>query len=736
MKKILTLLLAAAICLSGLVYVTPQASAASQDETAQAAAVMNMMGAIEGDGSGSLGLNNTLTRAQFCKIAVVALGLSAKVSQYSGYTIFPDVLSSDWEAGYVNVAVRYAGIMSGYADGTFKPDNVITYKEVVTVLVRMLGYADSDVGSNWPYGHINKADEIGLTDGVSLSADDTITKGEMAILFVNMLNIEMNNSTQTFMETISGATVIKNVFLMSANAETDTGVSGAVEVAGTASATYLPVNEVPDTLVGLYGSLILNSAGKALTFVPATSGTTVVSTVKSAEAGYIECTNGMEISMTGSPVLYFDGSTASYASLWTDITSGMRISAYYTEGGTAAYVMVTSSSSAAESIIVVTSDTYSLPATASVYINGTEATPDDIIKCDVIEYDADYNAYNVTRKHITGRYESADPNASAPDTVTVLGKEFTLLDSAVASAMAYDIGDTIMLLLTSENKVADVVSVYKTNINYGVVKSISSSSAAVELLNGITVTGSIDSNDADFIEGQLVYVVSSEIGYLNLGAISEKSYSYLNISTGMLGNYTLSNTIKVFDCAGDKTAEITLSDIPSNIVPASDILFAAFDWSGKINLLVLGDVTGDAYTYGFIKNGTVTQTSGSMSATNPTTSVTNSSGTTEAVIGTTGLYTGCLAGVAVTGEGKLAGYVTLTAIYGVGRDYFEESTDGTFYVSTGKGLIQVSDDVQVYMDRTDTWTTLDTARAVSDNMTVYYDRTLSTGGKVRVIIAY
>ena len=736
MKKILTILIAAALCFSCVAYVTPQASAASQDKVNQAGAVLNMMGAIEGDGGSSLGLDDTLTRAQFCKIAVVVMGLSNKVSQYASYTIFPDVLSSDWEAGYVNVAVRYAGIMSGYANGLFQPDETITYGQVITVLVRMLGYTDDEVGANWPYGHIEKAEEIGLTDGVSLSANDVITKGEMAVLFMNMLGIEVNGSTQTYIESLSGTTVVSNVFLVSANAETDGGVSGAVEIAGSTSAAYLPVNEVPDELLGEFGSLVLNSAGKALTFIPSSSGQTVISTIESVESGYILCTNGLKITMTASPVFYLDGEAASYSSAWINLSSGMRISAYYTEGGTVSCVLVSSASSFAESIIVVTGDSYSLPAGASVYINGEEASASDIIKYDVIEYDKDYNVYTVTRKHVTGLYESASPNVALPETIQVLGTEFELLDSAVTSAMTYDIGDQVMLLLTSDNKVADVVSYYKTNINYGVVQSITSSSAVVELINGISISGSIDEDNSEFIAGQLVAVHSSQIGYLYLSSITEESYTtYLNVENETLGGRSLASSVKIFDSAGDTVVEISLSDISESIVSGSNILFADYDWSGDVELLVLDDVTGDAYSYGFIVNGSESQSSGGLTATNPTTSITNSNGTTEAVLGSTGLYNGYIAGIAVTGDGRLADYVTLSSITDIDNTNFQESSDGKIYVEIDNGLLQVSDDVQVYMDNTSSWTTLDTVRAVCDNMTIYYDRTLETGGKIRVIIA-
>lgn len=600
MKKLMTILLAAAICLSCVLVATPEASAASQDDTAEAAAVMNMMGAIQGDGSGTLGLGNTLTRAQFCKIAVVVLGLSGKVDQYGGYTIFPDVLSTDWEAGYVNLAVRYAGIMSGYADGKFRPDDIITYAQAVTVLVRMLGYTDSDVSIGWPDGYLEKADELGLTDGFSLDADSTITKGQMAVLFQNMMNTAVKDSSKTFMETISGATVVKNVFLASANAETDTGIKGAVQIAGSAGGTYLPVNDVPDALIGLFGSLILNAAGEALAFVPASAGETVVSTITAVAAGAITCANGQEISMTTSPAFYLDGTAVTYSSSWVDLTIGMRVSAYYSEGGTVAYVLVMSSSASAESIIVVTGDSYSLPAGAVVTINGVDATAGDIIKYDVIEYDEDYNVYNVTRKHITGRYESASPNAATPETIQVLGTSFELLDDAVESAMDFKIGDTIMLLLTSDNKVADVVSFYKTNINYGKVKTISGSSATVELINGITVSGKITGDDTGFVVGQFVIVASTQVGYLDLFKIATKPYAYiLNVEDNRFGLCSLSPVLQLYDCVGVSSVEVDASDIPDGSVKATDILFVDYDWAGNVAMVLLDDVTGNAYTYGF-----------------------------------------------------------------------------------------------------------------------------------------
>lgn len=736
MKKILIFLLTLSLCLS---FVTVGVAAATVDKTDQSAAVLNMMGAIEGDGSGTLGLSGTLTRAQFCKIAVVVMGLSNKVGQYAEYTIFPDVLSTDWEAGYVNLSVRYAGILSGYPDGTFGPDEVVTYGQAVTVMMRMLGYTDTDVSLKWPDGYIEKAAEIGLSEGISLSGSTVITKGEVAVLFVNLLNMERSDSSSTFMASIEGASVISDVFLVSTNTKTDSGVSGAIQIAGAKNATYLPVNTAPESLFGLYGSLVLNAAGKALTFVPTLYGTTIISTVTRTTAGYIQCADGITISMTSSPALYLDGEPADYEDVWIDIDGGMLVSAYYTDGGTVDSVLVTASASAADSVTVVTSDSYALPSSAQIYVNGTDASSADINKYDVLEYDADYNVYNVIRSSITGRYEDAYPNVDTPSTVTVLGKTFELLDAAASALASYSIGTSITLLLTSDNKVAGVYPrATVTRTNYGVVSALSSSSATVRLTNGITVSGSRGTVNSDVDEGLLVKVTSSKTGYLNLYSISEKSVgTSLNISTRTVGSTALSKALKIYECVGSSAViEISLSDIETAVVSASKILFADYDSSGDISLLLLNDVTGDVYSYGFIQNGSVTQTSGGMSATNLTTSVTNSEGTSDALLGSTGLKKDTVAGIAATAAGHLAGYVTLTALGSVNRYDFEDGGDGRLYVTTDSGLIPVFDDVQAYIDRTETWTTLAKARAYSDNLTVYYDKTLTTGAKVRVVIAY
>ena len=733
MRKLVAALLCAVLCLS---FFALPAAAASTDDMTTDAAVLNMMGALQGDGNGSLKLDGTLTRAQFCKIAVIVMGLSDNVGQYANTTIYPDVRPSHWASGYINLAARSAGIITGYANGTFGPEDVITYGQTITILLRMLGYTAADVGPQWPESFVSKAAEIGLSYGVSLSADSPVTRGEAAALFVNLLNTYKKGTTTPYMQSIKNATVVDGVFLISSSTTTDAGEKGAVEISGAKTGKYLPVGEVPDALLGSYGTLVLNGEGKAFAFVPTRTGKTVTSTVSSVTSSTIKCTDWSTILPAASTTVYMNGTAAKYGTAWLSISAGMRVSAYYTDGGTLQCIIVFSVSSGNANIAVVMTDSYQLPATTTVYINGKPAKASDIIKYDVLAYDGAYKSCYVTRKALTGRFEDFEGSVKLPSKVTVFGMKFDVLDSAASTFAEFTLGATITLLLTSDNKVAGAVHSFKyPDMNYGIVESVSSASATVRLLSGFTVSGAVYGMSEGISKGSFVSVSSPKPGTISLyNLLDYSTYWPLDLKEGKLGINSLSGIVQVYDSVGGcNLKEIELSDIVGDTVEARKVLRALFDASGKVSLLVLDDVTGDAYTYGFIKTGTVTSVSG---AEYPAIGVVNSNGTSDFGRGAHGLSPNDIGGIAVTGDGYLAGTVRLTAVKNVKRDSFQSHPDDQTYLKLPSGLMPVSDEVQVYLESTGVWTTLDKALAYSETFTVYYDRTPGTDAKVRVVVAH
>jgi hypothetical protein len=78
-----------------------------------------------------------ITRAEFTSLIVRGLGLK----EASEKAAFSDVGKSDWYAGAIGAAVK-AGLISGYEDGTFKPNQFITREDIALISERAARYAD------------------------------------------------------------------------------------------------------------------------------------------------------------------------------------------------------------------------------------------------------------------------------------------------------------------------------------------------------------------------------------------------------------------------------------------------------------------------------------------------------------------------------------------------------------------------------------------------------------------
>ena len=85
---------------------------------------------INGMGDGKFEPDATMNRAQFAKIVVCSLGLTA---EYRG--TFLDVPEEAWYAGYVDTAAAY-GIVNGIGNGNFDPEGLITRQAAAAMVVR------------------------------------------------------------------------------------------------------------------------------------------------------------------------------------------------------------------------------------------------------------------------------------------------------------------------------------------------------------------------------------------------------------------------------------------------------------------------------------------------------------------------------------------------------------------------------------------------------------------------
>ena len=135
-----------------------------------------------------------VTRAEFCKIVVAMMDKTKEAKLNSASSAFDDVNKVKWCIPYVNYLTSN-NIIKGYADATFKPNNIITYAEVITILCRVLGYDEAEVGYSWPANYINKAEDLKIAGNMDFSANDSVTRAAVAIMVDNAMFINPDGST-------------------------------------------------------------------------------------------------------------------------------------------------------------------------------------------------------------------------------------------------------------------------------------------------------------------------------------------------------------------------------------------------------------------------------------------------------------------------------------------------------------------------------------------------------------
>ncbi|MDF2681725.1 MAG: S-layer protein [Brevibacillus sp.] len=126
---------------------------------------LNYAGVLKGYTDGTFRPDKEVTRAEFAKIAVLAMGYTdEQANLLKGSTKFKDLPASHWATGYINLAVSQ-GIIKGYPDSTFKPDSNVKIAEALTVYVQGLKIdVNASSTGEWYYPYLLAADKAGIYD--------------------------------------------------------------------------------------------------------------------------------------------------------------------------------------------------------------------------------------------------------------------------------------------------------------------------------------------------------------------------------------------------------------------------------------------------------------------------------------------------------------------------------------------------------------------------------------------
>lgn len=783
-RKWLSTLLAAAL-LVGMMILPPASAAGNSAFTditdpaqANAAEMLRLLGVVNGTGGGAFRPAGTLTRGEFCKMTVEIMGRGDEEPAQRSRTIFTDVGSTHWARGYINLAASItvggssgsggegaaAGtrLIMGVGDGSFQPDRVITCGEAVTILMRVLGYGDSDVagGLNWYDGYMGLASSAGLLDKLNLTGASTISRGQAAILFYNLLFAKTKGSDSLYLTGL-GCKVEEGGILLDVNAS----LAGSNSAVKTSTGTYKTDRTgMDESMEGMQGDVVLDKNDKLLAFQPKENITSRAVNVAEWAYNEVRLTGGETLELDPQSDVYQDGEKKTYEQLWQDLKPGTPATFYYTAEGKVDYVFLRSAS-ASDTAMVARSKPSGNPFTAlaggesnyQIYKNGMPATVNDIRQYDVATYDSGAKVMNISDLRLTGMYENVYPNTDTPATIWVMGVKLQVLPCATEDLRNFKIGDTLTVLLTSDGKVAGAVTTAAAKSNaVGYVESIDEEGkATVQLLNSVLgkVEGqtSYRKDSATKMMGELVTVSSYKLGQITLtrltGGSSGSVTGKLDVVGRTLGGTALADNVAVYEKVGtSKLQPIKYSQITCTSVPASKILYAGKDYAGRYNVLVLDDVTGDLYTYGFMSKGSMETSSSMGPIVNSTVIVTTTGegeGTKLELVGGVDVPRDAVGGIVASlntleGKNKVADHVFLKELDGVRRSAFDMKAKT---VTTTDMVLPISDNVVCYNKTTKQWftdedpmTNLNQARAFSDNMTLYYDRAPEDGGKVRMVV--
>ena len=197
MKKFLSLVLALVMTMS-LVTVSAGAKDFTDDSEItykEAVDVISALGVVDGYSGGDFRPDDVLTRGAAAKIICnLILGPTTADALSASSAPFVDVPTTNTFAGYITYCSQQ-GIISGYADGTFRPTGTLSGNAFMKMLLGALGY-DSDIegytGANWTVNVIKQAVGIGLDDGNdNFVGSQAVTREEAALYAFNMLNATM-----------------------------------------------------------------------------------------------------------------------------------------------------------------------------------------------------------------------------------------------------------------------------------------------------------------------------------------------------------------------------------------------------------------------------------------------------------------------------------------------------------------------------------------------------------------
>lgn len=732
----------------------------ASDETIN---VIKLLEIANGDNNGNMNFDKEVTRAEFIKMAISASTSKETAANIKlNISLFPDVKNSYWGAGYISVAINN-GLVNGYLDGTFKPNNKVTLEEAATIVLRLLGYSDSDFVGSYPAAQLKKYEDLKLNENIFAEKGDKLTREECMILLYNALSAKMKNGNVYC--TVLGLSV-NNEGKLDYPALLEEKLDGPVIVND--SSDLFGETDFKDDENTTY---ILNNvrANKSdLKENDVIYYSNIINTVfayRKTATGIVNSSNSTSVTISGktyplSTTIAKDklslGGEFNESKSFVTLVLGINDGVIDVIGGDISKISENDNNSTHLSMIAETISKpiyikdsslaeswqslipFSLDGSLK-YHNSKETETLNVSVGDVLYYSGAFKSIWLFRKTVSGNIEQISP-VTSPTTVTVSGKTYNIASSEAAYSLSiygsYDVGDRVTVTLGLNDECVAVNSAETSSgMLFGVVTAVGEKSYKDKdgedyTADYVTV---VDTSNAS-------YTYEHDNKYLSVGdavkvIVSDKVViSKLTTEVGKGTAALLSNAIRnglfsedceIIDFDGTQTIKVKPERISGAEIDVEQftfttiVLYHEFDESGNISKLILKNFTGDTCDYGIV-------TSISQNNIKYMTDKNEKNLQLQDINCSTGPVRLYKTSGQITAASTLTG--KLENISAISHTCVFDDKDNEYLLS---------DNVKIFIKNAGTYT----YSSVSDvsngkyKLTAYYDKLPKYGGRIRVIIA-
>ncbi|MCX7773036.1 MAG: S-layer homology domain-containing protein [Clostridia bacterium] len=458
MKKLFAIILVITMALTVAVFNPITANA--QTDAAEKRSMQRLMdlGVFTATAPDKMDLTRVVTREELAVALILLTGKEDKVTLFKNSSLFSDVPATRASNGYVNAAVKL-GYMSAMPDGKFHPAEKVTFAQTAKIIGKLLKYDDYNVTGSYPDNYLTLLKNLGILESISYSANNGVTRGQMAVMLDRMLETKTFGGSQKFIETLA---FFKNLIIL--DNKTISPKADVRRLLTDSGAYYMAAGvKIPDAgkkyIARMKDGQVVKLALANMTFTELS--------IKSMTSGTAALNNGSKFSLPANPTYYYKGRPVDFDTVINAIKANSSVILGADKDGTQYGVLFDPVTSTPR---VITSAMVGLPLESQysgflIDRAGKYVSPSQIEVNDVVYEVTDIwkkNCYVLVHSNtVSGKITAILPNKVSPKSLEVDGKSFALsedfpVDKLNGSA-SIQVGETAKVLLGSDGKAIDLV---------------------------------------------------------------------------------------------------------------------------------------------------------------------------------------------------------------------------------------------------------------------------------------